>query len=109
MFVYEQTLDILKLKKEKDTDCSLSCKSKGIYTSKRKPLYIALVYSIKLSEYKVGIKFDKDPLAVEQNNYSTKTVKVKIVYWPTNPLNNLELKNCLFGVTNIVKDNDKEK
>ena len=53
------------------------------------------------------IKFDKDPLAVEKNNYLTKIVNVYIVYdlnaWPKIPLRNVTLKNCLFGVTNIVK------
>ena len=43
----------------------------------------------------------------------TKTVNVYIVYdlvaWPRNATNNFKFKNCLFGVTNIVKDNDKEK
>ena len=42
-----------------------------------------------------------------------KIVNVYIVYdldgWPRNPTNNFKLKNCLFGATNIVKDNDKEK
>ena len=28
------------------------------------------------------IKFDKDPLAIEQNNYTTKIVNVYIVYNP---------------------------
>ena len=28
----------------------------------------------------MGIKFDKGPLAIEQNNYLTKIVKVYIVY-----------------------------
>ena len=37
--------------------------------------YILLSYnSIKLSGYKMGIKFDKDPLGVEQNNDLTKIV-----------------------------------
>ena len=39
------------------------------------------MYSKKLSEYKVGIKLDKDPLGVEQNNYASKTVKAQIVKW----------------------------
>ena len=34
----------------------------------------------------MGIKFDKDPLAVEQNSYVTKIVNIYIVYeldaWP---------------------------
>ena len=38
------------------------------YVSKIKSLYIALLHSIKHSEYKVEIKFDKDPLVVAQNN-----------------------------------------
>ena len=51
----------------------------------------------------MGIKFDKDPLAVEQNNYLSKIVNVYIAYdldsWPINPTNSFKLKNCLFGVT----------
>ena len=52
---------------------------------------------MKLSGYKVGIKFDKDLLAVEQTNYATKIVKVYIVFnldvWTRNPINNFKLKN----------------
>ena len=40
----------------------------------------------------MGVKFDKDPLALEENNYATKVVNVYIVYeldaWLNNPLNN---------------------
>ena len=61
----------------------------------------------------MGIKFDKDPLAVERINYLTKIVNVYIVYdldaWPRNPNNNFKFKSCLFGATNIVKNSDKEK
>ena len=61
----------------------------------------------------MGIKFDKDPLAVEQNNYTTKILSVYIIYdldaWPRNPTNNFKFGNCLFGATNIAKDSDKEK
>ena len=53
------------------------------------------------------IKFDKDPLAVEQNTYATKIVNSYIAYdlngWPRNHTNNFKFKNCLFGSTNIVK------
>ena len=56
----------------------------------------------------MGKKIDKDPLAVEQNNYVTKIVNAYIVYdlyvWPRNPTNNFKLKYCLFGATNIVKN-----
>ena len=61
----------------------------------------------------MGIKFNKDPLAVEQNNYLTKILNFNIVYdlaaWSKNPTNNFKFKNCLFGATNIVKNSDKEK
>ena len=43
----------------------------------------------------------------------TKILNVYIVYyldtWPRNPTCNFKFKNCLFGVTNIVKNSDKEK
>ena len=59
------------------------------------------------------IKFDKDPRAVEQNNYLTKIVNVYIDYnlaaWKRNLANNFKFKNSLFGATTIVKNNDKEK
>ena len=47
----------------------LSWKSNGVYNSNLNPLYTAFLHSIKLFGYKMGIEFDKDPLAVEQNNY----------------------------------------
>ena len=57
------------------------------------------------------IKFNKELSAVEQNNYTTKIVNVYIFYdldaWRKNPTNNFNLKNCLFGATNIVKNSDK--
>ena len=61
----------------------------------------------------MGKKLDKDPLAVEQNNYLNKIVNVYSVYdldaWPRNPANNFKFKICLFGATNIVENCDKEK
>ena len=92
-------------KKNKGTDYILSWKSKGVYNSKLKPLYTAFLHSIKLSEYKIGIKFDKDLLAVKQNNGLTKIANVFIVY----ELYDFKLKNCLFAATSIVINNDKEK
>ena len=71
---------MLKLKKDKGADHVLSFKSKRVYTSKIKSLHIAFLHSIKLPEYKIGIKFDKDPLAVEQNSYATKIVNICIIY-----------------------------
>ena len=94
-FVYHPTFDTL----DEGTDCVLSWKSKGIYNFKLKPLYPAFLHNTKLCEYKSGIKFDKDPLAVEQNNYLSKIVNVYIVYelcdWPRNATNNFNFKSCL--------------
>ena len=65
------------------------------------------------SGYRMEIKFDKDLLAVEQNNYTIKIVNFYFVYdldaWPKNPTNNLKFKNCLSGATNVIKNSDKEK
>ena len=112
-FVYQLTLDKLELKKDKGTDDVLSWISKGVFNSKLKALYTAFLHSVKLSEYRVEIKFDKDPLAIEQNNNLTKIVNVYIVYdlddSSRNATNNFKFKNCLFGATNVIKNSDKEK
>ena len=46
------------------------------------------------------MKFKKDSLAVEQNNYWSKLVNVYIVYeldaWPRYLTSNFKFKNCLF-------------
>ena len=75
-FVYQPIFDTLELKKDKGTDYVLSWKSKGVYNSKLKLLYTTFLHSIKLSGYRIGIKFDKDPLAVEQNKYLSKNLNV---------------------------------
>ena len=41
--------------------------------------YTTFLHSIKHSGNRMGIKFDKDTLAVEQNNYVSKIVNVYIV------------------------------
>ena len=68
------------------------------------------MHNIERSGYKVGIKFDRDPLAVEQNNCVTKLVNAYIVHdldnWSNNPLMNFTLKDCLFDATNVVKNSD---
>ena len=111
--MYQPTLDVLELKKGKCTDYVLSWKSKGVFNSKFKPICTAFLHSIKLSEYRIGIEFDEDPLAIEQNNYLTKIVNFYIVYyldaWSKVTFRGLTLKNCLFEATNIVKNRDKEK
>ena len=99
MFVYQSTPDTLELKKDKAVDYVLSWKSKGVCNCELKPLYTTYLHSRKLSEYKMETKFDKDPLAVEQNNYLTKIV----INWPKIPLKNFTLKNVLFEASNIIK------
>ena len=71
-FVYQPTLYTLELNKDKGTDYILSCKSKRAFNSKLNPSYTVFLHSTNLSGYRMGIKFDKDPLAVEQNNYLCK-------------------------------------
>ena len=92
-----------RIKKDKGVDFIFNWRSKGVYSSKPKPLYAAFLNSIKLCEYRIGIKFDKEPLILKQINYLTKTVNVYIVYnldaWPRY----WKFKGCLFGITNIVK------
>ena len=82
-----------------------------MFNSKLKALYTAFFHSIKLSEYRIGIQFDKDPLAIQHNNYMTKIVNAYIVYdlddWSRNLTNNFKFKNCLFGATNVVRNSDK--
>ena len=113
MIVYQPTLDTLELNKDNSIDYVLTWKSNRVYNSKLKPLYTASLHNVKLSGYRIGIKFDKDTLAVEQNNYLNKIVNVYIIYelytWPKIPTNNFKFNNCLFGATNILKNSDKEK
>ena len=72
-FVYQTTLDTLEVNKDKGTDYVLRWKSNGVYNSKLKLLYTVFWNSMKFSGYKMGVKFDKDPLAVEQNNLKSIT------------------------------------
>ena len=81
---------------KKGTDYVFSWKSKGVYNYEINSLYIACLHSMKLFGYRMGIKFDKSPIAVEQNNYLSKVVNVHIVYcldaWPRNLTYNLNLQ-----------------
>ena len=55
--VYQPILDTLeskKKKKGKGNDYVLSWKSEGVFNSKLKPLYTALLNSIILSDYRIG-------------------------------------------------------
>ena len=113
MFACQPTFNVLELKNDKPTEYIISWKSKRLYKSKLIALHGAFLPNIKYFKNKIGIQFNSTPLVIERNNYVTKIVNVYIVYdldnWPKNPLINFTLKDCLFGSTNIVKDNDKEK
>ena len=65
-----------RINKSKKTDYFLKLQ----FNSKLKPLYTAFLYSTKRSQYRIGIKFKKDPFAIEQNNSLTKSLKFYIVY-----------------------------
>ena len=58
----------LELQKGKGTDYVLCWNSQVVYNFKRNSLHIAFLHSTKLSGYSMETKFDKDPLAVAQNN-----------------------------------------
>ena len=96
LFICQHLICLLELKRDKGTNYDLSWKSKGLYTLKLNSLYTASLHSIKHSEFWMGVKFDKNPLAVKQNNYATKSVNAYIVYnldaSPNNTFNNLKSK-----------------
>ena len=100
----------LELGKDKCTDYVFSWKSKGVFKNKFQPLYAAFLHSIKISEYRIVMKFDKEPLPLEQNSYLTKILNVYVAYnletQPRNPSNYFKFKNRLFQATNTVKNSD---
>ena len=76
-------------------------------------MHITSLPNIKYFGHKIRIKFNSNPLVIEQNNYTTKIGNAYVVYdldnWLKVPPNNFKFKNCLFGATNIVTNNNKEK
>ena len=108
IFIYQPTVNKLELKKV--LNMLLIKTPRGCILT---PFYTAFLHSIKLYGYRIGIQFDNSALVVGQNNYATKTVNAYIVYdlhnWSKIPLNNLKLKNCFFGATNITKNSNKSK
>ena len=48
MFVYQPTFDTLQIKKDKGIVYVLNWKWRGMYPSKRKPLYTAFLHNVKL-------------------------------------------------------------
>ena len=69
IFFSQPTLDTLELKKDNGIDFVLLVWNKRErIILKLKALYTSFLHSIKLSRYRMGIKFDRDLSAVEQNN-----------------------------------------
>ena len=69
--------------------------------------------NIKYFNKKIELQFNNNFLVVELSNYTARTVNVYIVpdldYWPKIQRRNFTSKDFLFGVTNIVTNNNKEK
>ena len=113
VFVYQPLFNMLELKKDKGTEYVIGWRSKGVYNSKLTSWHGTFLPNMKYFGQKIGIQFKNTSLVVEQNNYMTKAVDAHIAYdldnWPKIPFRNFTLKNCLFGVINIEKDNDRSK
>ena len=84
-FAHQTTLDPLKLKKGK-TLIMLLVGNEREY-SKLKSLYIVFLHSTKLSVYRMGIKFDKDPLALESKCPNTPKLFTSGFIFPHIPKN----------------------
>ena len=80
MFAYEPTLNMLELKKDKDTKYVTAQKSKRAYNSKLRTSHIAFLHNIKLSGYRIEIQFSESVLVEEQINCTTKILNAYIVY-----------------------------
>ena len=78
MFVYQPIFNTLELKDGKVTNYVIGYKSKGVYTSKVKPLCTTFLHDIKFPACRIEMQFSKDVLLVEQNNHATKIVNVNI-------------------------------
>ena len=114
IFGYHLTFDILELKNKTKALIIFIVRNQKKYLILNFRKYILLSYlALKFFGYRIGIKLNKDPLAVEQSNCLTKIVNVYIVCdldaWPRSLTNNLKFKNFLFEVTNIVNNSDQEK
>ena len=81
--------NVVDKKVVKKDACDVLVKKVYIYLT----LYIAFLHSRKPSRYKMRIKFNKDLLDVEQNNYLIKVVNVD--NWPKFLLRNFTTKKVL--------------
>ena len=113
IFGHQLVLDSLELKKAKVLIMVVVGNQKN-YMILKLSHYILLSWVVQnFPKNRLGIKFDKGSLASEQNNDLSKIVNTYIVYdidtWPRNLTKNIKFKNCLFGATSILKNNDKEK
>ena len=69
-FIYHPTLDRLELKEDKGTDdlMMFSAENQSEYSILKLRRCIMFSCITKLSEHRIGIKFDKDPLAIRREN-----------------------------------------
>lgn len=92
MFVYKPISNTLDLKGDKSIHYIIAWKSKVLFKSKLLSLYGTLLPNINFFIDKMGIQFNKTPLAVDQKNYATRNVNAYIIYdldnWPRNSFNN---------------------
>lgn len=74
MIVFKKCKYVIN-KIDKGTVFVVGWKSEGVYTSKLTPLYTALLHRIKLSGYRIIIKFDNSVLVVEQKQLCDQNYK----------------------------------
>ena len=108
MFVYEVTFSMVDFKQVNGEYNVSTWKSKVIYNSGLKSLH-NFSSIIKYFGRKIGLQFNNSVLVVEQNNYATKIVNAYIVYEFGSWQRIFHKDKYLFGVTSIVKNNDKSK
>ena len=80
MFVYQSTFGLLDLKIDKGTEYITGWKSKVLFEWKLLPLRGAFIPNVKRFDYNIGMQFDNTPVAIDENNYTTKIVNAYIVY-----------------------------
>ena len=110
MFVYQLTSSAIK---STGTNTISSWKPKGVYVTDLVTIKNDSLPKIKYLKDRNRNTIQLYSFSCISNQSTNKYCKFYIVYdldnWPRNPPINFAIKNCLFGVTNIVKNDDKEK
>ena len=110
MFVYQLTSSAIN---STGTNTISSWESKGVYVTDLVPIKNDSLPKIKYLKDRNRNTIQLYPFSCTSDQSNNKYCKFYMVYdldnWPRNPPRNFSIKNCLFGVTNIVKNDDKEK